>query len=115
MTTKFDAEQVDQLLTEFFRAKLPTPFPPLRAPAAEIVPASVLEVAPAAEPVGRPSGRAVLAASGAWVALLAGVCWYLSDALPTSRPPRPDELPGDATATVPPELRAPAVTGPRKR
>jgi hypothetical protein len=121
-TARFEPDELDRVLTDFFRSQVPDPFPPWRSPAAaaaEIVPVSVAEGAARAEP-SRRGGRAVLAAS---VALLVGACWYLSSPVPAHRPPRADQFPSaeaeaDRLRSLPPELRPPAkvtTTGRQKR
>jgi hypothetical protein len=91
-------DDLDRLLRAFFRSRVPTPWPRLRAPTA------------VARVRGRgplPAGRLALAASVA--ALLAGG-WLLGHRLPA--PPTAAGSLRDGAATVPHDLRRPAVQPP---
>ena len=84
-------EDLDRLLSAFFRGEMPSPLPRLKAPTVPVVArrAGIL-----------PTSRVALAASVA--ALLAGG-WYLSTRLPAL--PGPAGSLNNGTATVPKELR----------
>jgi hypothetical protein len=82
-------DEVDRLLTAFYAAEVPTPWPALAAPS----------VVPIRGRGGLSAGRMALAASVA--ALLAGG-WFVSGRLPMA--PEPVSLDG-MKATVPSDLR----------
>jgi len=71
------AADLDQLLSSFFKAELPDPFPPLRSPAASRaempMPASDERASRSRQTISK--SRLSLAVSAA---LLLGGCWYLS-------------------------------------
>ncbi len=97
MSQPLPPDRIDDLLSGFYKSKLPSPWP--AAPAfAE----------PAKLRMAAPSNRAryTLAAS---VALLLGTCWYLSNGLPTGERPanKPATVPGilgDGSAKMPKEF-----------
>ena len=97
MSQPLPPDRIDDLLSGFYKSKLPSPWP--AAPAfAE----------PAKPRMAAPSNRAryTLAAS---VALLLGTCWYLSNGLPTGERPanKPATVPGilgDGSAKMPKEF-----------
>jgi hypothetical protein len=91
-TTAQLSDDIDGLLTAFFRSEAPAPWPPLKAP--------VTTPRPSRGSTRNSAGRWALAASVA--ALLAGG-WYLSGRLPGSVPGAPSLDTG--SATVRPELR----------
>ena len=62
-------ERTDQLLSDFFKSRMPHPWPAAPAPAS-VLPASLRA------PAESNRARLTLAAS---VALLVGICWYLAN------------------------------------
>jgi hypothetical protein len=102
------ADELDRLLSDFFKAELKTPWPKAPTPAAAATEPSELAATRAAEaprnvptPTGRDNtarARFTLAAS---VALMLGTCWYMSNGFapgghpgqPTPTPPGPGMLP----------------------
>lgn len=96
-------QRVDRLLSTFFKAELPDPFPPLKAPARFELPMP-LNVSR----LPRDERRATLSKSrlslAASVAMILGGCWYLSGQIsaPTERP---TVRKGADSAKVPDELR----------
>ena len=89
---------VDRLLSAFFKAELPDPFPALNRPAAQAEPA--MPVTPATLP-GRhgvlTQGRFALAAA---VAMLLGGCWLLSGQI-GGQPERAPTVKDGGSATLP--------------
>ncbi|MCE9530942.1 MAG: hypothetical protein K8T89_07440 [Planctomycetes bacterium] len=74
---------LDRMLSSFFKAELPDPFPPLKLPARAEAPMAVASRSERRTPVSQ--SRFALAAS---VALILGGCWYLSGQIgsPTAQP-----------------------------
>jgi hypothetical protein len=85
--------ELDKLLSTFFKAELPDPFPALKLPAARSaeppMPASP-RIAAQRQPILTKS-RFSLAVS---VALLLGGCWYLSSHIGGAPAPRPNAVTG---------------------
>lgn len=103
------AVELDQLLSSFFKAQMPSPFPGLKLPAAGTrtempLPASrdtLYENRVNRMPQGGSKSRLALAVS---VALLLGSCWYLSGQIGNA-PERPLGGNSNGTATVPKEIK----------
>jgi hypothetical protein len=94
---------VDRLLSAFFKAELPDPFPMMKAPArAELpMPANTNSLSRDERRTAISNSRLSLAAS---VALILGGCWYLSGQI--SAPiERPTVGKGDDSAKIPKEIR----------
>ena len=98
--TNTETDELDQLLSDFFKGELKKPWPKAPTPAARSTEPSELAAARAAEaprnqpsPAGRDNtarARFTLAAS---VALMLGTCWYMSNGFqpgerPTVAPPQ---------------------------
>ena len=98
---QFPAEQrIDRLLSAFFKAELPDPFPTMKAPAADM-PMPAVAAAAREHRSSLQQSRLSLAAS---VALLLGGCWYLSGQI-TAPTERPSMGTGDGSAKLIKELR----------
>jgi hypothetical protein len=93
---------VDRLLSAFFKAELPDPFPAMKRPAAQTEPA--MPVTPAAALPERhgvlTQGRFALAAS---VAMILGGCWLLSGQI-GGPPERQTVVKGGGSAKLPKEI-----------
>lgn len=88
--TTHPPDELDELLSDYFKAKLPHPWPAAPVPPAAVAePASV--VAARSAPVTADSGRRARLTLAASVALLLGTCWFLSG----------DGQPGRRAATRP--------------
>jgi hypothetical protein len=97
---------LDKMLSAFFKAEIPDPFPALKRPVGTFQ--SQMPMPVSSEPRQRPDRTALsksrisLAAS---VALLLGGCWYLSSQIGNA-PERPSVGKGDGgSAKVPKEIR----------
>jgi hypothetical protein len=106
-------DALDRLLSDFFKAQMPRPWPAAPAAVVSEPAAAVSATAPYRPAAGRDSGtksRYTLAASAV---LLLGTCWALSNGFqPVDRPgpgittgPKVPGVVGGATASDPPALR----------
>jgi hypothetical protein len=102
--------ELDKLLSTFFKAELPDPFPELKLPAARSAepPMPAAPRIPAERQPIFTRSRFSLAVS---VALLLGGCWYLSTQIGTP-PPRPNT--GTGGQASPPKQIIKAIEGDKK-
>ena len=126
-------DDLDRLLSAFYKAELPEPWPHMRAPESE-TPATLPLAAPAVAVARRTETPRRMASIGrsrfalaASVALLLGGCWYLSDRLgngPTAAGPAPmlggpeatlDHLHGTVNKKNSPSSNPVAPSGPTNR
>jgi len=96
-----DEAKIDRLLSGFFKAELPDPFPPLKLSAGRAELAMPV-VSGNSDRASIMKSKLSLAAS---VALLLGGCWYLSGQISTP-PERSSFGKGEGSAKVPKELKA---------
>lgn len=96
MNATEQSQDIDKLLSGFFKSQVPEPFPPFRnAP-----PLAASRYEPKRRSTSNKS-RFALAAS---IAILLGGCWYLSGQIGPNKD-RPNIGNGDATANMPKDLK----------
>jgi hypothetical protein len=91
--------KLDRMLSAFFKAELPSPFPALKMPSRAELPLPAVSPSGSRAPLS--NSRLSLAAS---VALIIGGCWYLSGQI-TNPVERPSLGKGDDSAKLPSELQ----------